>query len=115
VVLEDEEDQLDRLYGKRKVLHRVTEERNILHTIKQRKANWIGHIFHRNHLLKHIIEGKIKNRIEMTGRPRRKCKQRLDEPQEMRRYWKLKEEVIHSWLRSNWEEVMDLSYDRLWN
>jgi uroporphyrinogen-III decarboxylase len=25
------------------VLHRVKEERNILHTIKRRKANWIGH------------------------------------------------------------------------
>jgi hypothetical protein len=26
------------------VLHRVKEERNILHTIRRRKANWIGHI-----------------------------------------------------------------------
>jgi hypothetical protein len=26
------------------VLHRVNKERNILHTIKRRKANWIGHI-----------------------------------------------------------------------
>jgi hypothetical protein len=26
------------------VLHRVKEERNIVHTIKRRKANWIGHI-----------------------------------------------------------------------
>jgi hypothetical protein len=25
------------------VLHRVNEERNILHTIRRRKANWIGH------------------------------------------------------------------------
>jgi hypothetical protein len=25
------------------VLHRVKEERNIVHTIKRRKANWIGH------------------------------------------------------------------------
>jgi hypothetical protein len=32
------------------VLHRVKEERNILHTIK-RKANWIGHILHRNSIL----------------------------------------------------------------
>jgi hypothetical protein len=27
------------------VLYRVKEKRNILHTIKMRKANWIGHIF----------------------------------------------------------------------
>jgi hypothetical protein len=26
------------------VSHRVNEERNILHTTKIRKANWIGHI-----------------------------------------------------------------------
>jgi hypothetical protein len=26
------------------VLHRVKEERNILHTIKRKNANWIGHI-----------------------------------------------------------------------
>jgi hypothetical protein len=27
------------------VLHRAKEERNILHAIKRRKANWMGHIF----------------------------------------------------------------------
>jgi len=27
-----------------KVLHRVKEERNSLHTIKTREANWIGHL-----------------------------------------------------------------------
>jgi hypothetical protein len=37
------------------VLHRIEEERNILHTIKRRKANWIGHILCRNCLLKHVI------------------------------------------------------------
>jgi hypothetical protein len=41
------------------VLHRVKEERNIVHTIKIRKANWIGHILRRNCLLKHVTEGKI--------------------------------------------------------
>jgi hypothetical protein len=25
-------------------LHGVTEDRNILHTVERRKANWIGHI-----------------------------------------------------------------------
>jgi hypothetical protein len=34
------------------VLHRVKEERNIVHTIKRRTANWIGHILCRNCLLK---------------------------------------------------------------
>ena len=30
----------------------VNEERNILHTTKPRKANWIGHILRRNCLMK---------------------------------------------------------------
>jgi hypothetical protein len=33
------------------VLHGVKEERNILHTVRRRKANWIGHILRRNCLL----------------------------------------------------------------
>jgi hypothetical protein len=41
------------------VLQRVQDERNVLHKIKRRKANWIGHILRRNCLLKHVIEGKI--------------------------------------------------------
>jgi hypothetical protein len=68
------------------VLHRVKEDRNILRTIKRRKANWIGHILRRNCLLKHMIEGKLE------GRKRRR-KQLLDDLKEKRRYWKLKEEA----------------------
>jgi hypothetical protein len=41
------------------VLLRVKEQRNILHEIRKRKANWIGHILHRNCLLQQVIEGKI--------------------------------------------------------
>jgi hypothetical protein len=48
------------------VLLRVKEQRNILHTIKGRKANGIGHILRRNCLLKYVIEGKIDGRIEVT-------------------------------------------------
>ena len=54
---------IDRV-GNEEVLHRVEEERNGLHTIKRRKANWIGHILCRNCLLKHVIEGKIGGGIE---------------------------------------------------
>jgi hypothetical protein len=50
------------------VLHRVKEERNIVPTIKRRKANWIGHILRRNCLLKHVIEGKIEGRSDGTMR-----------------------------------------------
>jgi hypothetical protein len=45
------------------VLHRVKRGRYILHTIKRRKANWIGHILRRNCLLKHVSGGKIEGRI----------------------------------------------------
>jgi hypothetical protein len=64
------------------VLHRVKDERNIVHTIKRRKANWICHILRRNCLLKHVIEGKLEGRIEMTGRRGRRRKQLLDDLKE---------------------------------
>jgi hypothetical protein len=44
----------------KEVLRRVQEQRNILHEISKRKANWIGHILHRNCLLRQVTEGKIK-------------------------------------------------------
>ena len=46
-----------------KVVRGVKEERNILRTINRRESDWIGHILHRNCLLKHAIEGKIEGRI----------------------------------------------------
>ena len=45
------------------VLYKVREERNVLHTVQQEKANWIGYILCRNCLLKHVIEGKKEGRI----------------------------------------------------
>ena len=48
------------------MLLQVNEQRNILHTIRKRKANWIGHILRRNCLPKQVIEGKIKGEIEVT-------------------------------------------------
>jgi hypothetical protein len=45
------------------VLHRVKEERNIIHTIKRRKANWIGHILRSICLLKYITDEKIEEGI----------------------------------------------------
>jgi hypothetical protein len=51
------------------VLHRVKEERNVLPTVKRRKANRIGHISNRNCLLIHVIEGKLER---SAGKSRRK-------------------------------------------
>ena len=38
------------------VLQRGREDRNILHTVKRRKANWIGHILCGNCLQKQIMQ-----------------------------------------------------------
>jgi len=73
------------------VLRRVNEERNILHTIKTRKANRISQILHRNCLLKQVIEGKKEERIEVTRRRERRCKQLLNDLTENSGHWKLKE------------------------
>jgi hypothetical protein len=45
------------------LLLRVKEQRNDLHEISKRKANWIGHILSRNCLLRQVTEGKIKGGI----------------------------------------------------
>ena len=75
------------------VLLRVKEQRNILHEIRKRKANWIGHILRRNCLLQRVIEGKIKEGIEVTGSLGRKRRKLLDDLKERRGYSQLKEEA----------------------
>ena len=56
------------------MLLRVNEQRNILHEIRKRKANWIGHILRRNCLLKQVIEEKIKGEMEVTRRRGRRLR-----------------------------------------
>jgi hypothetical protein len=46
----------------------VGGERNILDIIIRGKANWICHILCKKCFLRHVIEGKIKGKIEVTGR-----------------------------------------------
>jgi hypothetical protein len=60
---------------KEEVLLRVNEQRNILHEIRERKANCIGHILRRNCLLKQVIEGKIKE------------ERQEDKEEDVRNYW----------------------------
>ena len=81
------------------VLLRAKEQRNILHEISKRKANWIGHILRRNCLLQRVIEGKIKGRMEVTGRRGRRRKKLLDDLKERRGYSRLKEEALD---RTKW-------------
>jgi hypothetical protein len=40
-------------------LHSIKEAKNILRTIKRRKADWIGRIMPRNCLLKCVIEANV--------------------------------------------------------
>jgi len=73
------------------VLLTVKEQRNILHEICKQKANWIGHILHRNCLLQWVIEGKKQGRIEVTGR---RCRKLLDDLKERTGYSHLKEKAL---------------------
>jgi hypothetical protein len=76
------------------VLLRVKDQRNILHEISKRKANWIGHILRRNCLLQQVIEGKLKGGIEVKGRRRRRRRKLLDDLKERRGYSHLKEKAL---------------------
>jgi len=76
------------------VLLRVNEHRNILHEIRKRKANSIGHILLRNCLLQQVIEGKIKGQREVTRRRGRRRKKLLDDLKDRRGYCRLNEEVL---------------------
>jgi len=76
------------------VFNRVKEQRNILHEIRKRKANWIGHILRGNCLLQRVTEGKIQGGIEVTGRQGRRRKKLLDDRKERRGYSHLKEKAL---------------------
>jgi hypothetical protein len=52
-----------------KKYYRVKEEGNIPHRIKDRVANWIGHILRRNCLLKHAED---KRKDIRSGKTRKK-------------------------------------------
>jgi len=64
------------------VLHSTKKERNILRTVRRRKANRIGHAFRRILFLKHVIEGKVEGT--------RRRKQLLDDLKENRRSWNVR-------------------------
>jgi hypothetical protein len=80
-----------------------TESRRGITYIKQngKKANWIDCILHRNCLLKHDTDGKIK------GRLRRRHTQLLDNLKKTRVYWNLKGEVQD---RSQWRTRFGRGY-----
>ena len=77
------------------VLLRINEQRNILHEIRKRKANWIGHILRRNCLIRQVSEGKIKGEMEVTRRRGRRRKKLLDDLREGRGYFHMKEKALN--------------------
>jgi hypothetical protein len=78
---------------KKKVLLKVKEQINILHEIRKRKANCIGHILLRNCFLQRVTEGKVQGRIEVTGRQGRRRRKLLDDLKKRRGYSHVKEEA----------------------
>jgi len=76
------------------LLLRVKVQRNILHEISKRKANWMGHILRRNCLIEQVIEGKIKWEIEVTVRRGSRSRKLLDDLKERRGNSHLKEEAL---------------------
>jgi hypothetical protein len=77
------------------VLHKIKEDKNILHTVIRRKFNWICLIRCRNCLPKHVIEDKIEGMIEVAVKTRAKSEQLLDDLKETGGYWKLKGEALY--------------------
>jgi hypothetical protein len=76
----------------------------------------IGHILRRNCLLKQVIEGKIKEEIEVTRRRGRRRKKLLDDLKDRSEYSHLKEEALIALCGETvLEETLDLSSDRLLN
>ena len=72
------------------VLHRVKEERNVLHTIKWSKANGIGHILRRKCLIKHYSrKDRMGNRNDVKTRGKQ-----LLQGLKTKGYWKLREETL---------------------
>ena len=66
---------------KDEVTNRMKEEKDILNTTNQRKANKIDHTLRRNSLAQYFVEVKV----EVTRRRRRRRRQLLDDGKEKRR------------------------------
>jgi hypothetical protein len=81
------------------VLLTAKEQRNILHEISKRKANWIDHILRRNCFLQQVIEGKIKGGIEVRVRRGRRRRKLLNDLKDRRGYSHLKKEAVD---RTTW-------------
>jgi len=57
--------------------------KGILHTVRRRKANWIGYILRRNGFLKYVTEGTIDEKRKVTGRRGKRRKQLLGDKEKI--------------------------------
>ena len=82
----------------RKVVHKYLEIFEIWCWKRGEKISWTDRVknLHMNCLLKHLIEGKLEERLEVKGRRSRRSKKLLDNLKEEREYWKLKEKKLDS-------------------
>jgi hypothetical protein len=69
------------------------EGRSIPHEIKERKANWFGHVLRKDCCLKHATEGQIKGRTQVAKRLERR-KQIPDDLEDKTRFCKFKEKAL---------------------
>jgi hypothetical protein len=76
------------------IISGVSRQCTLKFEIRKRKANWIGHIFRRNCLLRQVIEGKIKGAIKVTGRLGGRRRKLLADLKERRGYSHLKEGAL---------------------
>ena len=78
---------------------RVKEKRNILHEIKRRNANWIGHILRRYSVLKYVIEVTT----EVTRRRGRRRKRLLGDLKEIKMLeFERRSNILHFLENSLW-------------
>jgi len=80
--------------ARNEVLQGIKVERNIVHKIKRRNGKFIDQMLRWNCLLRHVIEGTIRGRTEVRGRRGRRRNHLLEDFNETRKYWKMKEEAL---------------------
>jgi hypothetical protein len=73
---------------------------------KKRKAYWIGYSWRGNCFLKHVIDGMVDGRMEVTGRRGRRREQVLHEIKKNRGHLKLEKEAID---RTVWRTRLEMS------
>jgi len=89
VLEKDREKSIEPIVREMKKYYKKSKRRFISYIIKRIKAEWIGYILRRNCILKHVIEGKMEGRIEVTERRGSRRRILLNDFKKRRSYWEL--------------------------